>query len=171
MITTEKKYIPLNKAKLSSLLRLSIGFTVTGLWLASSVRIDHSLVRIIISGLGIAQIIFFVPLTFSLFKKYKDRKAGITLDNTGITDNTILSAGYIPWSDIYELKKIGQLLIILVTNPKKYISRQSNFVKRKIMKVLFKTYGSPIIITSNELKCDFKKLQNILQAELREHQP
>ena len=170
MIATEQIYLPLNKGKLAGLLRLSIYFTIGGLWLASSIRLNHSLLVIIISGLGIAQILFSIPLTFFLIKKWKDKRAGITVDNSGITDNTILSAGHIPWNDIQEIKQTkGKLLIIFVNNPTAYISRQSNFVKRKLMKMMFKAYGSPIVITSNELKSEFEKVKNILQTELKEN--
>ena len=170
MIVTEPIYIPLNKGKVTGLLRVSIYSIIAGLWLASTIRLNHSLLVIIISCLGIALILFSIPMTFFLFKKWKDKKAGITVDNTGITDNTILSAGHIPWSDIQEIKKTkGQLLIILVNNPTEYISRQSNFLKRKLMKMMFKTYGSPILLTSNELRSDFAELQNILQIELKEN--
>jgi hypothetical protein len=171
MIATEPIYIPLNKGKLAGLLRLSIYFFIGGLFLVSTLRLNHSLFATIISCIGIVQILFSAWLAISLFQKRRDKKAGITIDDTGITDNTILfSACYIPWSEIQEIKRTkDKLLIILVNNPSAYISRQSNFVKRIIMKSLLKTYGSPIIIASNELKSDFDKLQNILQTELKEN--
>lgn len=152
---------------MAGLLRLIIYFVIVSLWLALTIRLNHSLFVIVISCFGIAQIIFFTPLVFSLFRKWKDKSAGITIDESGITDNTILSAGHIPWNDIQEIKKAnGLLLIILVNNPTKYISRQSNLLKRKLMRKLFKTYGSPIILTPNELKTDFTELKKTLQLAL-----
>ena len=171
MIATEPIYIPLNKRKLTGLLRLSSYFLIGGLFLASTIRLNHSLFTIIITCIGIVQILCSAWLAIFLFQKRKDKKAGITLDDTGIIDNTILFSAYdIPWSDIQEIKRTkDKVLVILVTNPLEYISRQSNFVKRRIMKSLLKTYGSPIIIASNELKSNFDNLQSILQIELREH--
>lgn len=172
MTATEPVYIPLNKRRLAGLLRLTTSFIIAGLWLASAIRLNHSLFVVIIASLGIAQLIFFTPLAFSLFQKRKDKKAGITVDRTGITDNTILSAGHIPWSDIQEIKKTrGQLLIIFVSNPTIYIGRQSNFLKRKLMKMMLKTYGSPIILGSNELRSDFAELQDMLQTALKKNKP
>ena len=164
MIATEPVYLPLNKGKLAGLLRLSIYFLIGGLSLASTITLNHSLFAIIISCIGGVQVLCSAWLAISLFKKRKDKKAGITIDDRGITDNTILfSACHIPWNDIQEIKRTkDKLLIILVNNPGVYISRQPNFVKRRIMKSLLKTYGSPIVIASNELKSDFDKLQSIL---------
>lgn len=171
MIATEPIYIPINKRKLTGLLRLSIKNLIVGLALTSMVFFRHSLLPILFSSVGIMLTLFAAPWTFSLFQKWKDKKAGITVDQTGITDNTILfCAGHIPWSDILEIKRTkDKILVIMVTNPLAYIRRQSSFVKRRILKSLFKTYGSPIVIPYNELRSDFDELQNILQAELKEN--
>ena len=173
MIATEPIYIPINKRKLAGLLRLSIHFLVVGIFLASMMFLDTSLLPIIFSGVGIVQILFAAPWAFSLLRKWKDKKAGLTIDNKGIMDNTILfSVGHIPWSDIQEVKRRkDKVLVIIVANPLQYIGRQSNFIKRRILKSLLKTCGSPIVITHNELRSDFDELQNILQEELKERKP
>jgi hypothetical protein len=173
MIATQQVYIPLNKEKLARLLRVSIFNTLVGLWLVSNAWADHSLFIIITSGFGIVMILFFLPLTYFVIKKWKDKRTGITVDRTGITDNTYLfSAVHIPWSDIQDIKKTRRtLLIIFINNPATYIRTQSNFIKRKVLKMAFKCYGSPIIINSNELKGNFDTLQSILQAELVENKP
>jgi intracellular septation protein A len=171
MIETKEVYIPLNKRKLARFLRGSIINTLVGLWFFSRIWVNHSLFMILASGLGIVMIIFYVPLTYFLIKKWKDKRAGITVDSTGITDNTYLfSAVHIPWSGIQDIRKTRRtLLIIFIYNPVTYISAQSNFIKRKMLKMAFKHYGSPIIINSKELKGGFDELQSILQTELREN--
>jgi len=171
MIAAESIYIPLNKRKLKGLLRLSIKSLLVGLALASTIFFSHSLLPILFSGAGFMLALFAAPWTLSLLRKRKDKKAGITVDNSGITDNTILfSAGHIPWSDIQEIKRTkDKILVIVVANPLEYISRQSNFVKRKILKSLLKTYGSPIVIPYNELRSDLDEPQTILQTQLNEN--
>lgn len=126
---------------------------------------------VIFSGAGMVQLLFASPLTCSLLRNWKDRKTGVIIDDSGITDNTILfSAGNIPWSDIQEIKQTkDKLLIILVITPTTYISRQPNYVKRRFMTKLLQTHGSPIILASNELKSDFVELQNLLQTERKAH--
>jgi hypothetical protein len=59
-----------------------------------------------------------------------------------------------------------KFLMIFVTNPDKYISRQTNVLKRKTAEINYKSYGSPISLSTNTLKCNFDELKNILQTEL-----
>jgi hypothetical protein len=151
MIEAEQVYMSLNKGKLVKLLRFSIVNILFGLWLVWHVWVDHSLFIILTSCFGVVMILFFVPLTFFVLKKWKDKRAGITINSAGITDNTYLfsSAVHIGWSDIQDIRKTRRtLLIIFIDNPVTYISRQSSLVNRKLLKMAFKYYGSPIIINS-----------------------
>jgi hypothetical protein len=170
MVVTAPIYIAVHRGRLAGLLRLSLYFLFTGLVIASVLRFGHSFLLIIISGLGIVQILFSTPIAFFLFRRWIEKKPGIILDKTGITNNTIpFSTIPIPWHDIQEIKCTKEnSLIIFVKDPTKYISRQSNFMKRRFMKMLFKTYGSPIVISSNNLIGNFAEFQNILQTEIRE---
>jgi hypothetical protein len=150
MIATEEVFIPLKKGKLARFLRTAIINTLVGLWFFSRAWVNHSLVMLLISSLGIVMILFFVPLTYFVVKKWKDKRAGITIDGTGITDNTYLfSAVHTPWNNIQDIRKTRRtLLIIFIDNPVKYISKQSGLVKRKVLKMAFKYYGSPLVINS-----------------------
>ena len=170
MIRDEQIEIPLSKGKLTMMLIGSIAFVAIGLWFViSPSTIESGLFSnptlILVSG--IASILFFGLCAFMSFKKLKDNKAVLIIDKTGITD---ISAGHIPWSDIKEIKTSQVMnqkcLMIVVHNPKDYISRQTNTLKRKLAEMNFKCYGSPISISANLLKSNFDELKTILQAQL-----
>jgi hypothetical protein len=177
MTTTEQIEIPLSKGKLTMLLIASIVFVVIGLWFV----IDPPVFQdglfsspSLILGVGIVSILFFGLCAFSVLKKLKDKTAGLIIDSTGITDNASgISGGHIPWANITAIKT-GQVVnqnfvMILVNNPNDYINRQTNIIKRKAAEINYKTYGSPISISANSLKCNFDELKNILQTQLNKN--
>lgn len=174
MTSTEQVEIPLSKGKMIMLLIGSIAFVTIGLWLViSPPTIQNGLFSntalILISGS--ASILFFGLCGLMFLKKLQDNKPGLIIDKTGITDNASgISAGHIPWSNIKEIKTLQimnqKFLMILVSNPDTYINRQTNTIKRKAVEMNFKSYGSPISISANALKCNFDYLKNILQDQL-----
>ena len=58
-----------------------------------------------------------------------------------------------------------KFLLINVTNPEKYIGKAKNRMKAKLMRSNMKIYGTPLSITSNTLKYDFGKLEQLIQTE------
>lgn len=174
MTSAEQFEIPLSKGKLLMILSGSILFVVIGLWFViSPPQIERGLFSnpALILGTGIASIIFFGLCAFVVFKKLQSNKPGLVIDQSGITDNaSALSAGHIPWSDIKGIRTIQmmnqQLIMVEVVNPEEYINRQSGALKRKAAEINYKSYGSPISISANALKCNFAELEHILQSAL-----
>ncbi|MES2772931.1 MAG: STM3941 family protein [Bacteroidota bacterium] len=174
MTTTETIEIPLSKKKLAALLVASIVFVALGLWFVISppdfdgpLFRNPTLVRII----GVASFLFFSLAGFVGIRKLMDKRPGLIIDTTGITDNASgVSAGHIPWSDIVAIQSTEvfnqKFLIVLVKNPDHYIERQASVIKRKGMQMNYKQYGSPISISASTLKCNFDELKNTLQKQL-----
>ena len=166
--------IALNKRKLTMLLTGSIAFVAIGLWFVlSQPKISNTFfgnpALIIIAG--IVSILFFGFCAFFIFRKLQDDKAGLIINETGITDNASgVPAGHIPWKDIKEIKTVQVLtekfLMILVINPNEYIDRHTNVIIRKTAKMNFKKYGTPISIPANTLKCNFDDLKKTLNTQL-----
>jgi hypothetical protein len=107
-------------------------------------------------------------------KKLADSRPGLIIDYRGITDNTSgISAGFIPWSDIKEFKTARILnqkfIMVVVNNPENYIERQTNSIKRSAVTINFKSYGSPVSISANALKCNFSELERIIQTEFEKN--
>jgi hypothetical protein len=124
--------------------------------------------------IGVVGIVFFCAASIFGVNKIFDKKAGLIIDNKGITDNSsALSIGLIEWKDINEIKLTQvnsiKFLMIGVNEPEKYISKARNRVKAKLMKINMNMYGSPIYITSNSLKYNFEELQIIVQSEFKKN--
>ena len=124
--------------------------------------------------IGVLGIVFFGAAGVFGIKKIFDKKVGLIIDKKGITDNSsALSIGLIKWKDIngIELSQVNSIkfLRIGVKNPENYISKAKNGIKAKLMKINMNMYGSPIYITSNSLKCNFEKLESIIQSELKKN--
>lgn len=177
MTKEEQIEIPLSKKKLILMLIGSIAFIMIGLWfLIAPPTISNPFFGnpTLIFILGIVSIIFFGLTAVIIFRKFLDRNPGLIISNQGITDNSSgVSAGLIPWTDIQEIK-ISQVmnqkfLMFIVRNPQDYLDKVTNPLKRNAMKMNYKTYGSPICISSNTLKTNFDDLYKLLIEKMNEY--
>jgi len=174
----EKIEIPLSKNKLFLGIGASILFVFLAIWLflnaGSFQEYSFRLLRnpIVVKGVGVLGILFCGATGFFGFKKLFDKKAGLIIDSHGITDNTNASSvGLIEWNDISEIKTqqvmSTKFILINVTDPEKYIGRAKSVIKAKLMRSNMKMYGTPLSITSNTLKYDFGKLEQLIQTEFK----
>lgn len=85
-----------------------------------------------------------------------------------------MSVGFVPWSDITEMKErkvFAQTFVnIVVKNPQGYIDKQSSAFKRMVMQMNYNSYGSVVGISPNGLKCTYKELKSLLDNRLKEYQ-
>jgi len=168
--------IPLNKKKISLLLLGSIGFVTFGLLFTltpetftSSRHSSELLIRII----GIISWMFFGIVTVFGISKLFDKSAGLTIDDSGIIDNTnFTSVGFIKWEDIKKIKSgksaSTDFILIYVKNPKTYLEK-TTIIKRKLMQGNKKRYGTPLSLTSMTLKCDYKYLATLIDEKFNEY--
>lgn len=177
MTNTERIEIPLSKSKMTLALLGSLAFVAIGFWFViSPPKINSALfgnpVLIFLAGIG--SIVVFGLFGVLGLKKITDKKPGLVIDETGITDNaSVTAAGHISWSDITEIRTSQvfsqKFLTIMVRNPNEYIERQTNSLKRKNLQVSFNSNGSPINISANTLKCNFDELKNTLQTQFEQN--
>lgn len=166
--------IPLSKTKILILFAGAILFVAGGCWLlirTSTANAHFSSVPIIA---GMAAILFFGLCAVYAARKFFSKKPGLLLDDLGITDNSSgISAGFIPWSDIQEINMLivrqQKFIMIFVKTPEEYIDKQHSFIKRKMMLMNYKMYGSPLAVSANGLATSFGELFNLVrhQFELR----
>ncbi len=177
MTQDEQIEIPLSKQKMLLTLLGSIVFVGLGIWfLINPPRISNPIFGnpTLIFIVGLASILFFGLVAVTIFRKFSDKKPGLIINRHGITDNSSgVSAGLIPWTDIQEIK-ISQVmsqkfLMFIVSNPQDYLDKVTNPLKRNAMKMNFKTYGSPISISSNALRTNFNELQKLLVEKMNEY--
>lgn len=169
--------IPLSKTKMMLSFLVSLGFVAIGLWFFfNPPKINHWLFgnSILILFAGLASVIFFGYAAIIFFRKFSDKKPGLTISRQGVTDNSSgVSAGLIFWDDIKEIK-VSQVfnqkfLMLIVRNPKDYLDKVSNPLKRNVMNMNYKTYGSPISISSNALQTNFDDLHKLLIEKMSEY--
>ncbi|MFV0531429.1 MAG: STM3941 family protein [Flavobacteriales bacterium] len=177
MTKTDQIEIPLSKTKMTMTFLGALAFVGLGLWfLINPPKSNHWLFGnpTIIFVVGLASIIFFGLIAITIFRKFSNKKAGLIINRQGITDNSSgVSAGLIPWEDIIDIT-VSQVmsqkfLMIIVKNPEEYLNRVTNSIKKNAMKMNYKTYGSPISISSNALQTDFDKLQKLLKDKMNEY--
>jgi len=172
--------IPLRKNKIAGITISSFVFVIAGIWLFINANDfqNHPLIffrnPIVVKIMGIAGTLFFTATGIFGIKKLFDKKPGLIIDQNGITDNTsALSTGLIEWKDILEIntKQVmtTRFLLIKVKKPEKYLEKAKNGMKAKLMKSNMKIYGTPLSISYNTLKYDFKKLQDLIQTEFDKH--
>lgn len=170
----EEVVIPLSKTKISLLLLGSVAFVLLGLWLLLfTPEIKHPLfgnkTALIIAAL--LAIVFFGTTAVINLIKLVQRTPGLVIGRDGIYDNSsAVTAGLIKWEDLQDIGVMEiqkqKLLMLYVQNPHEYISSQKNAIKRKIMQINYKTYSTPISISTNGLQCKFDELHALLKQYL-----
>lgn len=177
MTKNEQIEIPLSKQKMILTILGSIVFVGLGIWfLINPPKISNPIIGnpTLIFIIGLASILFFGLVAVTMFRKFSDKKPGLIISRQGITDNSSgVSAGLIPWTDIQEIK-VSQVmsqkfLMFIVSNPQDYLDKVKNPLKRNAMKMNYKTYGSPISISSNALQTNFDDLQKLLVEKMNEY--
>jgi hypothetical protein len=178
MENKDKIEIAMSKGKLIKLLFFSILFLVASLWILLNqpeVRnpifnnlIIKNAASVLGSLMGLGGIYFFT-------KKILDKKPGVIIDNIGIVDNSSgVSIGRIPWSDVMAVDERAvitqKFVTIYLKNPEDYINKETNSIKRKMLKMSFKESGSPVSISANGLKISFNELKKILIQKFKEFQ-
>jgi len=171
--------IPLSKKKIASLLLVSIAFVAGAIWIAVNPEefipnifkiTNPEIIRII----GIVGVLFFGAAGMYGIKTFFDKKIGLIIDSNGITDNSNASSiGLIKWDDISEIKTkqvmSTKFLLIDIVNPEKYIGKAKNGIQAKLMRANMNMYETPLSITSNTLKYDFRELEKLIQMEFKKH--
>lgn len=172
--------ITTSKSKQLKLLLVSLTFVGIGLWMIIVPRMDSTFSlfnnRIFVITSGIISILFFGLCSVIFFLQligYKHSKKGIVINQNGINDNSNTnSIGFIPWTDIKEVKINSVLgnnfLTIVVYNPHDYINRQVYLSKRKGMETDLESTGSPINISTGTLNINTQKLYKKIELEFND---
>ncbi|SEG04355.1 STM3941 family protein [Sphingobacterium lactis] len=171
----EQIEIPLSKRKMIlTLLGACVFVVLGGLFVLNPQKFTSIIMRnpIVILISGIASILFFGIVGISIFRKLLDKKPGLIINHEGVNDNSSgVSAGFIPWSDIREIKVSHvfnqKFLLFIVNNPEDYLDKIKNPLKRSAMKMNYKSYGSPISISSTVLQTNFDDLSKVLVEKLK----
>ncbi len=174
---TEDIIIPLGKSKIVLFFILSLAFVALGIWfflfsfhLGGGNFIRASFLKI--SGILIAILFSFGGIVF--LRKFFDKKPGLILTSEGICDNSagVMGERFIFWKDILGLKVVEiqgtRLLVILLHRPEIFLTNPVRY-RQKMLEYNFKTYGSPIILSSNALNIEFEELYRLMVKVMEQH--
>lgn len=115
---------------------------------------------------GILGCLFSLPLlSYIIYKLFQ--QIGVIINDKGLIDKTsLMSVGFIPWSEISNIRKVTimskDFLLIDVKNPEKYIENSKNYIQRILMKWNYKSYRTPITLNEKMLECSFSELERII---------
>ncbi|QNK78275.1 MULTISPECIES: STM3941 family protein [Winogradskyella] len=180
----EEIIIRLSKTKLVLMLILCLAFIFGGFYMVidSNKSIDNRYSEDYLVFIGLLAILFCGLGVFFIAKKIFSGKAGLTINDKGIIDNSnATSIGLIEWDDISGVETIQvsvpvyeyfftvsspKMLIIKTSKPEKYIERSKNIISKEAMKTNNRMYGTPLTITSHTLKIKSSKLEKIITEQL-----
>jgi len=177
----EEIIIPLSKNKILLIFLGSLMFVVFGIWFLNDPEIfanssyrprSSEFIQII----GIIAVVFFGICGIFAFKKLLDKKEGLIINKSGITDNSSgISVGLVKWNDIIG-RGIAQVhsqkfIMIEVSNPEHYINLKKNRIGKMAMKANYDKFGSPISISANSLKTNFEELREIIEKQYEKNAP
>jgi|SRR5690554_5010817 len=124
---------------------------------------------LVIRIVGIIGFLFFGYAVITMIKKiFVDKSLGIVINEDGITDNSSYTGvGLIKWKDIKAIRKnevaSTKFLLINLTNPEEYITKNKSKIKQKLLTMNYRSYGTPITISSNFIDCDFSVLEETIR--------
>ena len=183
MIENNQIEIQLSKSKLVKLLIFSILFLSVGLWMiftnpeTSNPLFNNPIVKAIAFY---GSVIMGLIGMYYFSKKLLDKKPALIIDDKGIYDNyTLFNFDLIPWSDVSQIWEGSvatsvaskqQFITVGLVDPDKYISKEKNLIKRKLLIVNTKSYGSPIHLSTNGFVMDHNELLHLLKEEHLKHQ-
>lgn len=175
MITmTEPTEIQFNKAKLvimmiGSLAFVAIGsaFIATPETFSKAVAFARSATMIVL--IGFAGIVFFGIAAVVIFLKLISKKPAFVIGGEGIEINSGVT-GYVKWSEISGIDTIAikrsRLILLYLKDPEAYISQKPNSFSRMMANMSYRSYGTPLVVSTNGLKCKFEDLYILLQSRV-----
>ena len=154
MSSREDKSIELSKGAISTLTCGAIAFVAVGVWMMFALN-GNPLLRLLLFG---TIIVFFGFLGVGGLRMLLSTSPGLVLNRHGFIDNSsLVSAGFVPWSEVVEIEQDPMFLYIHVKHPQQYVGRGN--VMQKIMRlVTWKMYGAPIAISANLLRVNHADL-------------
>lgn len=162
--------ISLSKKKILLFIFGSLVFVILGiLFTIFPDKFTTLLIRniLLIRLIGIIAVLFFGFALITLTRKVLfDKNLGIIINEKGIIDNSsFVAVGLIKWEDIISIEKSKvrstNFLLIKVKKPENYIDNQ-NPIKSKLLKANYKSYDTPISISSNFISCNFNQLEKLI---------
>ena len=163
--------IPVNKSKSVKYFTGSVLVTILGLLLIVAPGwFTHAQNPVVLKVIGYILIVFFGACMLLYSQRVFDKKPAMVLDGEGFTDYTSgVNTGKVLWKDVtgISLKEgMGQQFIMLkVKDPEKYIEREKNPLKLRILQINNRLYETRINISAKGMKISFEDLHQLLKEK------
>ena len=166
----EPVIIPISKRKITLLFFGSVLFVVFGIYFlmepgkfVSPIMQNKPFIFIV----GAAAVIFFGICAVFAITKFFDKRPGLIIDENGITDNSSgVSGGLICWEEITGLSTAQvhnqRFILLMVNDPEKRIEAEPGSFKKRMMKINYRMYNTPVCISANGLQCNFDELYRLI---------
>lgn len=165
MSSQAEKSIELSKGTIAGLMCGAIAFVAVGVWMFVVLN-GNPLFRLSISG---ATIIFFGFLGVGGLRMLLSKSPGLVFNRHGFVDNSsLVSAGFVPWSEVVEIEQDPMFLYIHVRHPQQYVGR-GNVMQKMMRLATQKMHGTPIAISANLLKINYADLVAKFEEYIRHH--
>ncbi|MCL2713133.1 MAG: hypothetical protein FWD68_00660 [Alphaproteobacteria bacterium] len=166
MRVMEEEIIELSRRKILSVVVGAFVLGCIGAWLIflddNTIRgARHDQMPWLVHSVGIITVAFFGACTVCGIRKLLDNNAGFIFSPYGFLDNSISVGGCtVPWIDVVGTEEVvismQRMLVVKLREPEKYLEYGWG-LREIIRKATYKSYSSPIIITSALLNVDFPK--------------
>jgi len=167
MAEQDVKAIAVSRLKTVLGLLACAALLAVGIWLLT---IDPEIVQspgryrspLMVKGIGVATTLLFGAFLVIGIRGLADSRPGIVLSRDGLRQNSGRnSTTFVPWSDIVGLgifkASHQRMLVVKLRDPERYLAGQS-VLSRFLGRASIKTCGSPITLTSADLKIRFDDL-------------
>ena len=174
----EKIEVYSSKKKAIILLIISLIFVVGGIFMfvnAQSIVQNGLRSLAFIQTIGVISVLFFGIGIFVAVRLLIKDQLILRIDADGISVNPNRSSDhYIDWKYIKGFSEItlqGQKIVLInVTNVDYWIERETNAIRKRIMKFNINNYGSPFNLSANTMQIDHAQLIKILNESLNKYQ-
>lgn len=161
-----------SKKKSILLLIGSIGFVALGFWLlleADNFTGWRARSPIFTRGIGVASVLFFGFGIFVGIKRLIKSEIALIIDPVGLNVNPKKSlTDFIKWNDILGFKEIKiqstRILIIGVKNPEYWLNKETNAIRKKLIKFNINNYNSLFNIAASGLDISSEELSEKLNS-------
>lgn len=162
--------IPISKRKITLLFFGSLLFVIAGSYFlkepgkfVSPVMQNKPFIFVV----GAAAVVFFGICAIFALTKFFDKRPGLIIDKSGITDNSSgVSGGLISWEEITGISTAQvhtqRFILLMVNDPEKRIEAEPGSFKKRIMKINYRMYKTPVCLNANGLQCSFDELYKII---------
>jgi hypothetical protein len=166
--------VKLSKLKHIILLVIALVFILLGFWVmvyqsnySETVFTHFNRIKTI----GLINVLVFMLFGLYLTRKIADTTPGLIISDKGLQDNSNeISAGFVPWADVKEIKKLIEMnqpfIAVMVQNPNEYLKKQQNSIHRKEMDIRNNLYLTPIVIPLRSLRGTTENIIAAMQSRL-----